>query len=114
MAMLEYTPPTDPWVDIVFEDDDILAVNKPSGLLSVPGRLAEHYDSMWSRLKELHPEIQVVHRLDMSTSGLMLLAKNKPAERALKSSSNIASLTRCITHVFGGMLSRKKGILIFH
>ncbi|ENO2186892.1 RNA pseudouridine synthase [Vibrio alginolyticus] len=84
MAMLEYTPPTDPWVDIVFEDDDILAVNKPSGLLSVPGRLAEHYDSMWSRLKEVHPEIQVVHRLDMSTSGLMLLAKNKPAERALK------------------------------
>ena len=52
MAMLEYTPPTAPWVDIVFEDDDILAVNKPSGLLSVPGRLAEHYDSMWSRLKE--------------------------------------------------------------
>ncbi|MGU3847679.1 pseudouridine synthase, partial [Vibrio diabolicus] len=55
-----------------------------SGLLSVPGRLAEHYDSMWSRLKEVHPEIQVVHRLDMSTSGLMLLAKNKPSERALK------------------------------
>ncbi|MEF1311553.1 bifunctional tRNA pseudouridine(32) synthase/23S rRNA pseudouridine(746) synthase RluA [Vibrio mytili] len=84
MAMLEYTPPTDPWIDIVFEDEDILAVNKPSGLLSVPGRLAEHYDSMWSRLKASYPDIQVVHRLDMSTSGLMLLAKNKTAERALK------------------------------
>ncbi|OIQ24214.1 bifunctional tRNA pseudouridine(32) synthase/23S rRNA pseudouridine(746) synthase RluA [uncultured Vibrio sp.] len=84
MAMLEYTPPTDPWIDIVYEDEDILAVNKPSGLLSVPGRLAEHYDSMWSRLVEKYPEIQVVHRLDMSTSGLMLLAKNKEAERSLK------------------------------
>ncbi|MGC9492260.1 bifunctional tRNA pseudouridine(32) synthase/23S rRNA pseudouridine(746) synthase RluA [Vibrio genomosp. F10] len=84
MAMLEYTPPTDPWIDIVYEDNDILAVNKPSGLLSVPGRLAEHYDSMWSRLVVEYPEIQVVHRLDMSTSGLMLLAKNKPAERSLK------------------------------
>ncbi|PFG55219.1 ribosomal large subunit pseudouridine synthase A [Vibrio sp. ES.051] len=84
MAMLEYTPPTDPWLNIVFEDEHILAVNKPSGLLSVPGRLAEHYDSMWSRLKALYPAIQVVHRLDMSTSGLMLFAKNKPAESALK------------------------------
>ncbi len=36
MAMLEYNPPTDPWIDVVFEDEQILAVNKPSGLLSVP------------------------------------------------------------------------------
>ncbi|PMH39874.1 RNA pseudouridine synthase [Vibrio sp. 10N.286.49.B3] len=84
MAMLEYLPPTDPWIDIVFEDDDILVANKPSGLLSVPGRLAEHYDSMWSRLVVEYPEIQVVHRLDMSTSGLMLFAKHKEAERSLK------------------------------
>ncbi|EHU4929592.1 RNA pseudouridine synthase [Vibrio vulnificus] len=84
MAMLEYLPPTDPWTEIIFEDDHILAVNKPSGLLSVPGRLPEHHDSMWSRLQEQYPEIQVVHRLDMSTSGLMVFAKNKRAEAALK------------------------------
>lgn len=84
MAMLEYNPPCDPWVDIVFEDEHILAVNKPSGLLSVPGRAPEHHDSMWSRLQETYPEIQVVHRLDMCTSGLMVLAKNKRAESALK------------------------------
>jgi tRNA pseudouridine32 synthase/23S rRNA pseudouridine746 synthase len=84
MAMLSYTPPTDPWIEIVFEDDHMLAVNKPSGLLSVPGRAVEHYDSMWSRLHEQYPDIQVVHRLDMSTSGLMLLAKHKEAERSLK------------------------------
>lgn len=84
MAMLEYNPPTDPWVNIVFEDEHILAVNKPSGLLSVPGRLPEHRDSMWSRLQESYPDIQVVHRLDMCTSGLMVLAKHKHAESALK------------------------------
>ncbi|WP_070963220.1 bifunctional tRNA pseudouridine(32) synthase/23S rRNA pseudouridine(746) synthase RluA [Vibrio sonorensis] len=84
MAMHQYHPPTEPWVDIVFEDEHILAVNKPAGLLSVPGRLEEHYDSMWSRLVEIYPDIQVVHRLDMSTSGLMLLAKTKSAERSLK------------------------------
>lgn len=84
MAMTEYHPPTDPWVDIVLEDEHILVANKPSGLLSVPGKLQEHHDSLWSRLVAEYPEIQVVHRLDMSTSGIMLLAKNKAAERALK------------------------------
>ena len=84
MAMLEYNPPRDPWVEIVFEDEHILAVNKPSGLLSVPGRLPEHHDSTWSRVQETHPEAQIVHRLDMDTSGLMVLAKNKRAESALK------------------------------
>ncbi|MGD8233173.1 bifunctional tRNA pseudouridine(32) synthase/23S rRNA pseudouridine(746) synthase RluA [Vibrio sp. TRT 1302] len=84
MAMTEYNPPREPWVEIVFEDEHILAVNKPSGLLSVPGRAAEHYDSMWSRLMENYPDVQVVHRLDMDTSGLMVFAKHKHAERALK------------------------------
>lgn len=84
MAMTDYNPPVDPWVEIVFEDDYILVANKPSGLLSVPGRDPQHYDSMWSRLLETYPEIQVVHRLDMSTSGLMLFAKNKYVESALK------------------------------
>lgn len=82
--MFEYTPPTNPWIDIVYEDEHILAANKPSGLLSVPGKRTEHYDSLWSRLSVKYPEIQVVHRLDMDTSGLMLLAKNKAAESALK------------------------------
>ncbi|MFB9137118.1 bifunctional tRNA pseudouridine(32) synthase/23S rRNA pseudouridine(746) synthase RluA [Vibrio olivae] len=84
MAMHEYHPPTEPWVEIIYEDEHILAVNKPSGLLSVPGRLPEHQDSMWRRLQETHPSIQVVHRLDMDTSGLMVLAKDKWAESALK------------------------------
>ena len=84
MAMTEYNPPCEPWVDIVFEDEHILVANKPSGLLSVPGRLAEHHDSLWSRLVAVYPDVQVVHRLDMDTSGLMLLAKHKEAERSLK------------------------------
>ncbi len=84
MAMIDYCPPTDPWVEVVFEDDYIVAVNKPSGLLSVPGRQPQHYDSMWSRIVETYPQAQVVHRLDMSTSGLMLFAKDKHVESALK------------------------------
>lgn len=84
MALLEYLPPTDPWTDIIYQDEHILVVNKPAGLLSVPGRLEEHYDSIWSRLRESYPNIEVVHRLDMATSGLMLFALTKEAERHIK------------------------------
>lgn len=84
MALLEYLPPTEPWTEVVYQDEHILVANKPAGLLSVPGRLAEHYDSIWSRLRETYPEIEVVHRLDMATSGLMLFALTKDAERHIK------------------------------
>ncbi|OEF22987.1 bifunctional tRNA pseudouridine(32) synthase/23S rRNA pseudouridine(746) synthase RluA [Vibrio rumoiensis] len=84
MALLEYLPPTDPWTEIVYQDEHILVANKPAGLLSVPGRLEEHYDSIWSRLRENYPNIEVVHRLDMATSGLMLFALTKEAERHIK------------------------------
>ncbi|WP_194090260.1 bifunctional tRNA pseudouridine(32) synthase/23S rRNA pseudouridine(746) synthase RluA [Vibrio hibernica] len=84
MALLEYFPPTDPWTEIVYQDNHILVANKPAGLLSIPGRLPEHHDSLWSRLREDYPDIQVVHRLDMATSGLMLFALTKSAERHIK------------------------------
>ncbi len=84
MALLEYTPPTDPWLDITYQDEHILIATKPAGLLSVPGRQPEHHDSLWSRVVEKFPDSQVVHRLDMATSGLMLFALNKWAERHLK------------------------------
>ncbi|GAM62500.1 ribosomal large subunit pseudouridine synthase A [Vibrio ishigakensis] len=65
MAMTEYRPPVEPWTEVVYKDEHILVANKPAGLLSVPGREEKHYDSLWSRLVEEYPEIQVVHRLDM-------------------------------------------------
>ena len=82
--LLSYEPATDPWLTILHEDRDIIAVNKPSGLLSNPGRQPEHYDSVWSRVHRDYPKTQIVHRLDMTTSGLMILALTKDAERHLK------------------------------
>ena len=76
----EYAPPTDP-LRIIFQDDDLLIVDKPAGLLSVPGR--ELPDSLQTRLKDSHPESLLVHRLDMATSGLMIFARNKAAQRHL-------------------------------
>lgn len=61
-----------------------MVVNKPSGLLSVPGRLPENFDSVMLRVQRDFPEAQSVHRLDMATSGIIVVALTKAAERELK------------------------------
>jgi len=75
-----YAPSDDP-IEVLFEDEALLIVNKPSGLLSVPGRLAEHADSLETRLRDIYPETLLVHRLDVPTSGVMVFARTKAAQR---------------------------------
>ena len=75
-----YDPPTTP-VSELFETEEVLFVDKPSGLLSVPGRLAEHKDSLLTRLEALYPSVRLIHRLDMDTSGVMVFAKTDVAQR---------------------------------
>ncbi|WP_150493311.1 pseudouridine synthase [Roseibium aquae] len=78
-----YDPPQDPWLDILHQDADLLVLNKPSGLLSVPGKAPEHADCIEKRAKATFPEARIVHRLDMDTSGVMVLALNAAAHRHL-------------------------------
>ncbi len=75
-----YAPSDDP-IEIIHEDEALLIVNKPSGLLSVPGRLEEHKDSLETRLRDIYPETLLVHRLDVPTSGVMVFARTKAAQR---------------------------------
>ncbi|EXU75859.1 bifunctional tRNA pseudouridine(32) synthase/23S rRNA pseudouridine(746) synthase RluA [Erwinia papayae] len=82
--MEPYNPPQEPWLHILYQDQHIIVVNKPSGLLSVPGRLAEHSDSVMSRIQRDFPAAESVHRLDMATSGVIVVALTKSAERELK------------------------------
>lgn len=84
MVMEPYNPPMDPWLVILYQDEHIMVVNKPSGLLSVPGRLEEHKDSVMTRIQRDYPRAESVHRLDMATSGVIVVALNKAAERELK------------------------------
>ena len=62
----------------LFEDEDVWVVNKPAGLLSVDGR--ELKVSLLSRLEQVNPEVKLIHRLDMDTSGVMIFAKNAAAQ----------------------------------
>lgn len=81
--MITYSPPQHESLDILFEDEYLLIVNKPSGLLSVPGRGEDKQDCLITRVQSEYPDALIVHRLDMSTSGLMLLARGKGLERSL-------------------------------
>lgn len=78
-----YRPPTRPWLSIVHQDDDIIVLDKPAGLLSVPGRRPEHKDSAFLRVQQQHASARIVHRLDMDTSGLLIVALHPEAERIL-------------------------------
>ncbi|MCF8473750.1 MAG: RluA family pseudouridine synthase [Emcibacter sp.] len=78
--LIDYNPPISP-LDILYQDKDIVVLNKPSGLLSVPGRKETMKDSLSLRVQEKFPSATVVHRLDMDTSGIMIMALNKKAHR---------------------------------
>ena len=66
-----------------YEDTDMLILEKPAGLLSVPGRGEDKQDCLWRRAQELWPDALIVHRLDCATSGLMVLARSKESHRQL-------------------------------
>jgi tRNA pseudouridine32 synthase / 23S rRNA pseudouridine746 synthase len=78
----DYTPPTDP-LDVIHQDHELIVVNKPSGLLSVPGRGEHLADCMLSRLQAVFPDVLLVHRLDRDTSGVMVFAMTPHAQRNL-------------------------------
>ena len=71
-----YNPPQDPLV-ILHHDHEVLLVDKPAGLLSVPGKLEGRSDCLVSRLQAAHWDTLLVHRLDCDTSGVMIFAKTK-------------------------------------
>jgi tRNA pseudouridine32 synthase/23S rRNA pseudouridine746 synthase len=70
-------------VRLLHADAHLLVADKPSGLLSVPGRGADKQDCLSGRLQSLHPDALVVHRLDMATSGLWLMARGIAMQRVL-------------------------------
>ena len=70
-------------LELLHVDDALVVVNKPSGLLSVPGKGPDKQDCLWTRLQAQHPSALVVHRLDQATSGLIVFALNAPTQRAL-------------------------------
>ena len=70
-------------IEPLYADDTLLVFDKPSGLLAVPGRGADKQDCLAVRVQARYPDALIVHRLDMATSGLMVMARGPAAQRAL-------------------------------
>ena len=106
-----YQPPMTPYLDIIFQDDDIVVLNKSSGLLSVPGRLPEHQDCLQNRVQRVLPTATIVHRLDMATSGIIIMALNKPAHVNISRQFEQRKTTKSyIARVFGHVKEHKGSV----
>lgn len=99
-------------LEIVYEDDWLLVINKPAGMLSVPGK--GNVDSVYLRIKAMYPEAAgplIVHRLDMATSGLLLIAKTKETHQNLQAQFKSRTIKKRYIALLDGELPAEKGII---
>lgn len=104
--------PEDEGLRVVYEDEQIVVVEKPAGLLSVPGR--DEADSVLTRLRRLRPDAEgplLVHRLDMATSGLLLAAKDKATHRALQAQFEARTVRKRYSAWLSGPVGPDEGTL---
>lgn len=109
MQFPQYQPPAHEGLEILFQDDALLIVNKPSGLLATPGRGDDKQDCLLSRLQYEFPDAEVVHRLDMATSGLMIFALDKTMQRELSILFQQRKVHKVYTAVVEGLIETDKG-----
>jgi tRNA pseudouridine32 synthase/23S rRNA pseudouridine746 synthase len=104
---------TEKYIDIVFEDDYLLIVNKPNGLLSVPGKISN--DSVQSRLLNLYSNANIqpliVHRLDMDTSGLLVAAKNPEIYKQLQALFAKRKVKKEYIAILDGLIEGSEGTI---
>lgn len=100
-------------LDVVYQDDDIVVVNKPSGLLAIEGRTEDKKDCVASRVRSFYNTIKqpCVHRLDMATSGLMVLAKTQEAHDKLCKDFEERRVEKLYLATVEGKVLEKKGTI---
>ncbi|MAY37245.1 MULTISPECIES: RluA family pseudouridine synthase [Spongiibacter] len=104
-------PPCHDAVRLLYEDEQLLAVDKPAGLLSVPGRHPANRDCLITRLQQDYPSARIVHRLDMATSGLMLIALNPDSHRALSRLFEQRQIHKEYHAVVAGQVAAHEGVI---
>lgn len=92
-------------IDVVYEDQALLVLNKPSGLLSVPGKGDDKQDCLSARVQARYADARVVHRLDMATSGLMVMARGAAVQRKLSDAFASRRVHKRYVAVVAGELS---------
>ena len=98
-------------IAILFEDECLLVINKPSGLLSLSGKNPLNKDSVHYRLAQQYPEIRLTHRLDLGTSGIMLLAKNKDVNANLTKQFQARTIVKTYVATLLGHVADDHGVI---
>ena len=100
-------------IEIIYQDEYLIAVNKPQALLSVPGLGPDKQDCAIARLEKIVPDAKVVHRLDCYTSGIMLFAVGKEMQRALSKIFHDRKISKQYTAVVRQWFDEDNGVIKF-
>jgi tRNA pseudouridine32 synthase/23S rRNA pseudouridine746 synthase len=103
-----YIPPDVP-LRVIHADQSLLVVDKPAGLLSVPGRGEDRADCLIARLRAVYPDVLLVHRLDLDTSGVMVFARTKAAQGALGKQFEARSVKKVYQARLAGEMAEREG-----
>lgn len=106
---ITYLPPVDTGHSVVFADRHLIVADKPAGLLSVPGRDPAHRDCLIARLQPTYPDALIVHRLDMATSGLLVLARGPAVHRELSRAFRERAVHKRYIALVAGLLADDAG-----
>ena len=104
-------PPCHDKIEILYQDDHLVLINKPTGLLSLSGKNPQNIDSVHHRLVQIFPGCTLVHRLDFGTSGLMVIARNKAINAALCQQFSQRTVTKVYSALLCGHLNDNEGII---
>lgn len=110
-TLLNYFPPTEPYLNVIHVDDDILVVDKQSGLLSVPGKDPSLWDCIQHRAHQTWPTAGMCHRLDKDTSGVLVMALNKPAHGFIGSQFEFRKTTKSYIARVSGIIEEDSGLI---
>lgn len=106
-----YTPPLEPYISIIHRDTDILVLDKPSGLLSVPGRHPALSDSLATRVQKQFPNALMINRLDKDTSGLVLMSLNRKAHAAIAAQFEARTIQKSYVAEVWGRVESDEGMI---
>ncbi len=98
-------------LEVLYQDSDLFVVNKPAGLLSVPGRGPDKFDSVACRAQQMVGDALVVHRLDCHTSGVMLMARGKAAQVELSRQFHDRETEKEYIAVVEGIVQDEEGVI---
>lgn len=104
-------PPCAATIEILLEDEHLLLINKPSGLLSLSGKNPQNLDSVHHRLVQDYPGCALVHRLDFGTSGIMLVARNKAINALLCRQFSQRAVSKAYSALLCGHLAEEEGVI---